>query len=260
MKTVYDFANILFSGGGSHPCNARCPYCIGRQIDPRLNVDNLNLYPPRNIDRFITIIDRNAIQQVVFTGTNTDPQRYRHEARLIGHFRRSLPGAKLALHTNGRLAVRKMDTFNRYDRVTISLPSFDPLVYGRMMGVPGPPDLVQILSRARVAVKISCVITDDNAARTGAFLKTCRAHGIHRVVLRKLYGEKRPWRQLLPQSGLPLVRCGAFRGSPVYDCEGMEVTLWDFARTQAKSINLFSSGVIRTEYLLARSIPTHSAG
>jgi len=47
---MYDFANILFSSSGSQPCNARCPYCIGRQIDPRLNADNLSLYPPRNLD------------------------------------------------------------------------------------------------------------------------------------------------------------------------------------------------------------------
>ena len=45
----YDFANLLFAG----PCNARCPFCIGRQIDPRLSVNNLREFPPRNLDRFV---------------------------------------------------------------------------------------------------------------------------------------------------------------------------------------------------------------
>jgi hypothetical protein len=159
---------------------------------------------------------------------------------------------KLSLHTNGRLALEKMDIFNLYDRVTISLPSFDPHIYRKMIGVPGPPDLAQVLRQARLPVKISCLVTDDNAASVGAFLDTCRSLGIRRAVLRKLYGEGRIWKQLLPGCGLALVRRGAFRGSPVYDFEGMEVTLWDFARAQASSINLFSSGEISTRYLLVR--------
>jgi MoaA/NifB/PqqE/SkfB family radical SAM enzyme len=249
---MYDFANILFSGGSIHPCNARCPYCIGRQIDPRLNVNNLNLYPPHNLDLFIEWIGRHAIRQVVFTGTNTDPQLYRHERRLIHDIRRALPGVQLALHTNGRLALKKMATFNLYDRVSISLPSFDPATYRKMMGVPHPPDLAWILRQARVPVKISSVVTDENAAGTGAFLGTCRSLGIHRVVLRKLYGEPRAWRELLPRKGLPLTRRGSFRGNSVYDFHGMDVTLWDFERSQATSINLFSTGEISTVYLLAQ--------
>jgi MoaA/NifB/PqqE/SkfB family radical SAM enzyme len=77
--TQYDFANILFAG----PCNARCPFCIGRQLDPRLSVNNLREFPPRQLDRFIDRIVAHAIKQVVFTGTTTDPQLYRHEARLL---------------------------------------------------------------------------------------------------------------------------------------------------------------------------------
>ena len=46
---MFDFANILFSGR----CNARCPFCIGRQVDPRLNEDNLDEFPPRELDRLL---------------------------------------------------------------------------------------------------------------------------------------------------------------------------------------------------------------
>jgi MoaA/NifB/PqqE/SkfB family radical SAM enzyme len=249
---MFDFANILFSGGASRACNARCPYCIGRQIDPHLNTHNLDQYPPRNLDQFIALIDRHAIPQVVFSGTNTDPQLYRHEARLINILRSALPGVQLALHTNGRLALKKMEVFNRYDRVSLSLPTFDPAAYRRMMGVPRPPDLAQILRRAQVPVKVSCVVTGDNGAGMREFLEACQVLGIRRVVLRKLYGERRTWRKLLPRSRLGLVRRGAFRGNPVYDFYGMEVTLWDFDRAQVQSINLFSTGEISTAYLLAQ--------
>ena len=66
---MFDFANILLSGR----CNACCPCCIGRQIDPRLNLDHLGEYPPRNFAKFIELIRQVGIRQVVVTGTNTDP-------------------------------------------------------------------------------------------------------------------------------------------------------------------------------------------
>ena len=189
----YDFANILFAG----PCNARCPFCIGRQIDPRLSVNNLREFPPRNLDRFVELILDHAIKQVVFTGTTTDPQLYRHEARLLDYLRHQLPGdTQYSLHTNGRLALQKLDTFNLYDRACISFPTFNPMTYFKMMGVRGVPDLAQIIDRAQIPVKVSCVVNDDNRHELPEFLDRCQAIGIKRLVVRQLYGD--------PQT-LPLV-------------------------------------------------------
>jgi molybdenum cofactor biosynthesis enzyme MoaA len=96
----YDFANILFAG----PCNLRCPYCIGRQIDPGLNRDNLNDFPLRNLDRFVHLLQSNYVTDIILTGTTTDPQLYRHQTRLLAWLRAQIPGAHVALHTNGQLA------------------------------------------------------------------------------------------------------------------------------------------------------------
>lgn len=247
---MYDFANILFSG----PCNARCPFCIGRQLDPGLNEPNLDCYPPRNLEALIEKVWQHAIRQVVFTGSNTDPQLYRHEERLLACLRQQLPpGTQYALHTNGRLAVKKMAIFNQYDRVTISLPTFSPATYRVMMGRPDPPDLKALLAGATVPVKISCVVTARNRAETPAFLERCAALGIRRIVLRKLYGDPRPWPIVLPWDELDLAQTGAYRGNPIYTVRGMEVTLWDFQGTRSTSINLFSSGLLSDQYLLNRA-------
>ena len=244
----YDFANLLFSG----PCNARCPFCIGQQVESRLNVNNLDEFPPRNLERWIELIWEHGIRQVTFTGTNTDPQLYRHEGRLLAYLRQRLPGGtKISLHTNGRLALRKMQVFNQYDRATLSLPSFDPQTYQRMMGVGGPPDIEDILRKCCISLKISCIISEENRFQAALFLSRCAALGVRRVVLRKLYGEPRPWPALLPFAELPLTLRGEYRNNPVYDFQGMEVTLWDFEQTDCTSINLFSSGVISTAYQLA---------
>lgn len=248
---MYDFANILFSGH----CNARCPYCIGRQIDPRLNEDNLHFFPPRNLDKFIAMVWQHQVKQVILTGSKTDPQLYPYEERLIRLLRRETPpGTQLVLHTNGRLALHKMEIFNRYDRASVSLPSLDPATYRRMMGVPHPPDLGEILRLTTIPVKISCVVCDENAFEIGRFLRQCQETGVRRLVLRKLYGEKRSWEKLLSKDAT-LKKTREYRGNPVYSYQGMEVTLWDFDATESTSLNLFSSGLISDQYILERATP-----
>lgn len=243
MNLSYDFANILLSG----PCNLRCPYCIGRQIDPRFNQDALDRFPPRNLEAFAALLRRHGVRQIVLTGTNTDPQCYHHEARLVSWLRGQLPGAQLSLHTNGQLALSKMAVVNLYDRVSLSFPSFDPDTYARMTGVRRVPDLERILREARVPVKVSRVLNEHNAGELDAFLARCRALGIRRVVLRQLYGDTRAW-DILP--GRP--PASTYRNNPVYDVDGMEVTYWRFEDTTSTALSLFSDGTISTRYLLTR--------
>ncbi len=248
----YDFANILFAGR----CNARCPFCIGRQVDSRLNVSNLDAYPPANLDEFVEMIRHFAIRQIVFTGTTTDPQLYRHEARLLDYLRSELhPESQFSLHTNGRLALGKLAIFNSYDRVCISFPSFDEATYRRVMGVAHVPDLDEIVRRATVPVKVSCVVTEANRREIPDFLRRCQEIGIERLVLRKLYGEQRAWNDLLDWGRLGLISQGTYRANPVYHLGGLEVTLWDFDRTESRSLNLFADGTISGAYRLAAAEP-----
>jgi hypothetical protein len=174
--------------------------------------------------------------------------------RAAGYLRPRLPdGTQISLHTNGRLALRRLEVFNQYDRACLSFPSFSPPTYRRMMGVGDPPDIENILRNSTIPIKISCIINDDNAGEAAPFLSRCAGLGIRRLVLRKLYGEPRSWAALLPLADLPWTPCGPYRGNPVYDYQGMQVTLWDFGQTESTSINLFSNGAISQDYLLAEA-------
>ena len=238
----FHFANILFAG----PCNLRCPYCIGQQLDPALSVNNLREFPLRNLDRFIALLKQHRVREVTLTGTTADPQLYRHEARLLAWLRRELPpDTRLSLHTNGQLARRKMDLINRYDRVSISFPSFNPETYQKMTGAPRPPRLADIVRLARVPIKISCVINEHNHREVPEFLACCRDLGLKRLVFRQLYGDstRYPIVDHLPQ-------VGDFCGNPVYDYHGLEVTYWRFEQSSARALNLFSTGLISPHYLL----------
>ncbi len=246
----YDFANILFAG----PCNLRCPYCIGRQVKPALNRNNLNEFPLRNLDQFVGLLRQHQVTEVVFSGTTTDPQLYRHEARLLAWLRERLPSVngdvRYSLHTNGQLALRKMDVFNQYNRVCISFPSFNPSTYHKLMGSPRVPNLAEIVRQAQFPVKISCVINEHNIGELDEFLERCGAIGIKRLVLRQLYGDPRRW-DILPQ----LTPISFYRHNPVYDYYGMEVTYWRFDQTTSSSLNLFSDGTISSNYLLTQTEP-----
>ena len=247
MRTEsYDFANILFAG----PCNQRCPYCIGQQVDPALNRNNLDEFPLRNLAAFVALLRQHRVRQIVLTGTTTDPQLYRHETRLIHWLRQQVPGAQLSLHTNGQLALTKMEVFNLYDRATVSFPSFDPDTFEKMTGTRRMPDLAAIVRRARIPVKVSCIINEHNVNQVDEFLDRCREIGVRRLVFRQLYGDTRQW-DILSH----LTPVAFYRDNPVYYHRGMEVTCWNFDHTTSASLNLFSDGSISTEYLLTKQTP-----
>ncbi len=251
----YAFANVLFAG----PCNRRCPWCIGAQLPDHVNVDNLDEFPPRGLDAFVDEVRAHRVPEVVFTGTVSDPQLYRHERALLTLLRERLDRAtRFSVHTNGVLALRKIDVLNAYDRACISFPSFEPATYIAMMGRGRPPDLAAILAAARIPVKVSCVVDTPNAGEIDAFLARCRTIGVARVVLRRLFGASR-WPAPVLEGRAPV---RTFAGNPVYDLDGMEVTVWEFEATAMRSLNLFADGTLGRSYLLtdavARRLPIAS--
>ena len=235
-----DFANILFGG----PCNRACPFCIGKQLPAALRQNNLRIYPLRNQHEFVRQLQEGQVEQVVFTGTNTDPQLYRYEEQLLNELRNQLPRTQFCLHSNGALALRKIDVFNRYHRVCLSFPTFEPGLYQRLMGSRRVPDLAEILRRSRVPVKISALAAHTSAA----FLDRLGELGVRRVVLRRLYGIQESVQ--LPEG---LILHGSYRGNPVYDWRGVEVTDWNFDTSESTSLNLFPDGTISSHYLLTRA-------
>jgi MoaA/NifB/PqqE/SkfB family radical SAM enzyme len=242
---MIDFANILFGG----PCNRSCPFCIGKSLPARVATSNLNRYPLRNLDRFVNEVNLHQVKHVVLTGTTTDPQLYRHEARLLKELKgRVETGADYSLHTNGVLALKKLETFNLYDKVCLSFPSFDPTTYGKLMGVSKPPDLARIVERAIPELKVSCIVTQANCQEIPDFLRRCADLGIPRLVFRRLYGKSCSLR--LP-ANLTLV--GEYRNNPVYDFRGMEVTVWSFGDSTSTSLNLFADGTLGRSYLLTQT-------
>ena len=117
---MVDFANILLSGS----CNLRCPHCVRRLLAQGEGQNNLDCFPLAGLDDFCVALRGAGVTQVALTGTNTDPLLYQHHGLLLAHLRDQVPGARISLHTNGVLALAKMEIVNSYDRVSVSRRSF----------------------------------------------------------------------------------------------------------------------------------------
>jgi cyclic pyranopterin phosphate synthase len=239
------FANILLSG----PCNLRCPYCVGGQVSRRRS--NLDVFPLRGLDRFLAALRRTGTLQVSLTGTDTEPLLYRHPRALVHALREAVPGVQLSLHTNGVLVTRRLDVVHLFDRVAVSVPSFRPDTFFAMTGSRRVVDLAAILRDVRVPVKVSTTVTRDNVDEVEELLAGCAALGVRRVALRRVYdaatGSSDDSLRILDDRAP--VR--TFAGNPVFDIDGVEVTLWDFGRSELMCLNLFADGTISGDYLLS---------
>jgi MoaA/NifB/PqqE/SkfB family radical SAM enzyme len=244
MVSVPSFANILLSG----PCNLSCPACIGQQLDSGVRRSNLQRWPLLNLERFAALLLDHGIRELSLTGVDTEPMLYRHAPRLVRWLRNAVPGVRLSLHTNGTLILRRPAVFNCFDRATVSLPSFEPATCLAMTGSARVLDLQAIVRVARIPLKLSTLVTEDNRGQLPELLARCASLGVRRMVLR------RPWQHQGAFEVLPGHQpVGRFAENPVYRIDGMEVTVWDFHRTRIPCVNLLADGTITTDYVLSRS-------
>ena len=234
----------------SWPCNARCPFCIGKSLNSQLNQNNLSLFPLKNIDNFLQILIDKGISEISLTWTTTDPLLYQYQRELIASIRTRIPQAKISLHTNGRLLLQQKDIASLYDRISLSLPSFDEVTYHRMMWVPGVLDVQAIIQQINVPIKISCIVTLDNAHEIPFFIQHCKALGIKRLTLRMLFHDTTDRETYIDPQKLWWKYIRMFANNPVYDFDWLEVTLRNFQNSQISCINLYSSWLISNNYLL----------
>ena len=203
------------------------------------------------------LIKKYSISEVTFTGTNTDPQLYRHERKLIDTIKWELPESKLSIHTNGFLILKKIDEFNMYNKATISLPSFNEKIFQIMMWTKlKVPNMKTISESSDIPIKISRIVNSINNSpdETSHFLDTLLESNISRVVFRKLFWDMTSWKDtIVSLEKYGAIRTWNYRWNPIYTIWNVEITLWSFDNTESKSINLFSDGNISDRYLLSEA-------
>lgn len=242
MEKTKKFANILFSG----KCNFRCPYCIGQLTDQY--PDNRNIFPLKGMDEFIHLCQEHNITEISLTATNTDPLLYQYLPQLLQTLRNQLPEVRISLHTNGALIGKRQTIVESFDRISLSLYSFRRATFQKLSGIGKIPDYQKILTSLSVPIKISILYSWQNHREIKQILKQCQLLDVKRIVLRNITGFSGPKNPFAH-----LTTIGYFAGNPVYRLYDMEITWWDFNKSQLSCINLFADGSITNRYWISKS-------
>lgn len=245
------FANIHFSG----PCNRKCYFCIGQHMPGLEAIDNLDTWPLPGMDEFIFKCKAQGVKEINLTGSDTDPLLYRHLPRLCAFLREEIPGVIIGLRTNGALAVARPDLWALFDKGSVSITTFDEVLYRKTMGSGHPPDLKAILAlpgSLSKCLKVNIVLCPEilSGGADADLFRTLNhlAHlGITKVNLREPYGQ--------PHIGDPLKAFGFSPdgerlGMPFYKLGLglMDVMYWDVHYVEVESVNLYANGNVSETY------------
>lgn len=241
------FGNIHLSG----PCNRSCYFCIGQHM---LALDSLNVldtWPLPNIEPFLNRCKELGVKDIYLTGTNTEPLLFKHSDKLKELVDTFVPGSILGLRTNGVGAtVAKLSYFKKG---SITICSFNPETYRKMMGQGTPPNLDEFSNMAVKArwidLKVNVVLGPENRNEIEEIISNVENAGVNRINLREPYGQ--------PHVGDPLALYGfkptsLNRGQPTYTIGRVSVTYWDVHYCEVESVNLYASGRISEDYPITR--------
>jgi hypothetical protein len=123
------------------------------------------------------------------------------------------------------------------------------------------PDLESIVHGTRVPIKLSCIVSEQNAQQLNEFAARCGDLGVRRLVFRQVYGSENRIRvQSILEADPAFHRQGSDRGNPVYTYGKVKVTCWDFMQSRCRSLSLFSDGTISDRYLLEQAVKEKGNG
>lgn len=236
------FGNIHLSG----PCNRSCYFCVGQHMMALDAMNNLDEWPLQGLDEFVKKCKEKGISKINLTGTNTDPLLYKHLRKLRSYLWIRFPFLSFGVRTNGALWNTKHVII--FDRISVSITTFDKNLYQQTMGESEPPNLRRILKQAGPhRVKVNVVLCPETV-EGGDIVRTLlvlAGLGVRTVNLREPYGQ--------PHIGHCLgATTERLYGMPLYRFGDMEVVYWDVHYVEVESVNLYASGRISTDYPITR--------
>jgi len=219
-------------------------------LDP---LNNLDQYPLKGMNEFLSECLEKRIGEINFTGSNTDPLLCKHLPKLIDFFRENIPGVTLGIRSNGVLCKNRPDLWRLFDKGSISVTTFDKELYVKTMGTGLPPDMKMILGLKDMPVKANVVLCPETVAGGSksdiwSTLHHLSCMGIKKVNLREPYGQPKIWD---PVHGyIPIMKY--IFGMPTYMIFGMEVTYWDVHYVEVESVNLYANGNVSVTYPITK--------
>ena len=249
-KFSHWFGNIHLSG----PCNRSCYFCIGQHMQSLETYDVLGKWPLTGFGAFVDQCRARGVREVNITGSNTDPLLYLPLPLLVDALHEH--GFTVGVRTNAADKSR-LYALEWFDRVSVSVHSFDRKIYRAIMGNGTPPDIERLAAKVR-DLKLNVVLCPENTVggwpRADVYrtLDWASARGVRRINLREPYGQ--------PHVGDPLVgyceRSGSTHGMPAYEWDGATVTYWDVHYVEVESVNLYANGTVSETYPITKGYDT----
>lgn len=140
-------------------CQLRCGYCMPGAVNPY--TDRSRWLDASSYERLAALFARRGVEKVRFTGG--EPLLRDDVADVVAAFRRGLPGADLALTTNGQRLAIHIDALARagLDRATVHLDTLRDDRYPQLMGPGRPGDVLEMAVDAKKRlreVKLNVVV------------------------------------------------------------------------------------------------------
>ncbi len=213
-----NYASILAGG----KCSAGCYFCIGRG----LRGEDESAHTGQDWEGFLRGVSGRVGPYMSLSGTNSDPTLLKDVNEIITASQKS--GFVVSLHTNGYSP--KQEAYELSDKITISNHSFDPETFSSVMRAPEAMFQRVMDNIERWAptgkLKLSTTYLPENSEEisSGRYFDHAKEMGIKRVVVRKFT----EWEQhpVLPETATLI---GEYHDEPVFDVNGIEVTIWDYS-------------------------------
>ena len=217
--------------------------------------NNLDQWPLNNLDLFISECIKNNVTEINLTGTNTDPMLYNYLPELISYLRNAMPipNLRIGLRTNGVIIDNRL---NLFDKVSISVTSFDSFLYNLSMGNGSPPNIKKIVNIMEgKRLKLNVVLCPETKYDLINTLIYARDNGIKCINLREPYGQ--------PNIGNPFTNeiflqefYKKFKveilpdvyGMPCFKYDDVSIVYWDVHYVHVTSVNLYADGHISSTY------------
>lgn len=260
------FANINLMG----KCNLRCFFCIGNElqkISEQLNASIAKISQMRthfkdwlNFEDFLQRCHDENIKKVYLTGMNTDPSIYKYLPELIEHLKQKQ--FKVGIRTNGYFPPEKVSEVLPAldDEISYSIQSFNSETNKKIIGTSRMPDWDRIIPASGDNVRVAVVVNRYNKDEIVEIIERLSKYkNVRYIQLRSvctdLFKEQfaednKAFSELMETIGKTFPKVREFKGYPVYNIHGKDVSFWDPLQVSVNSLNYFSDGTISSDYFV----------
>lgn len=257
-REKYTFANINLLG----KCNANCYFCLGKDIDEILSLQNqtqVHFSEWKNFERFLKVCKENNIKKLYITGQNTDSLVYKYFEELVEYLKNE--GFLVGIRTNGYLAEQKLDLINKCnDEIGYSIHSLNPEKNYKIMGHRDFPNWEYIIPNTKPVTRVAIVVNRYNIDEFFDLVKyISKFDNVSYIQARRIstdtrYAEMEEdiklYEELYNKVKKEYPKLRDFYSAEIFEIYGKEVCFWRTVQTTVNSINYFSDGTLSEEYFV----------